>query len=147
MQQLFSQKKRAPYIPIPKGRGFTAHLVTMSTPPFPKIRGQEAALCQRANRLPLLAALKDNSFLLPAYHSFRQNATENRPQRYKHWGRPQRRDKVGPLSRLLLYTKIQKNAMGGYHARVCIRKVQYGPPNHKQHCLSTGRDSRLLQGA
>jgi len=27
MQQLFSQKKRAPYIPIPKGRGFTAHLV------------------------------------------------------------------------------------------------------------------------
>lgn len=46
-------------------------------PSFPEIRGQEAALCEtRANRIPLLAALKDNSFLLPEYHSFQQNATE-----------------------------------------------------------------------
>ena len=27
MQKLFSQKRRAPYIPMPKGRGFTPRLV------------------------------------------------------------------------------------------------------------------------
>lgn len=38
--------------------------------PFPKIRGQEGAPCQGANRPPSMAALKDDSFLLTEYHGF-----------------------------------------------------------------------------
>ena len=53
--------------------------VLIGQPPFPKIRGQEAAPCQGDARLPCMAALKDNSFLLTAYHSKRQKATKTRP--------------------------------------------------------------------
>lgn len=48
--------------------------VTISKPPFPKIRGQKPPPVEEANRPPLLAALKDDSFLSPEYHRFLQKA-------------------------------------------------------------------------
>ena len=68
-------------------------------------RAKKLPSVKRANRLPLLAALKDNSFLLPAYHSRRQNATEKegnyegcrnlRPVQLRQAGRGQHR-RPGP---------------------------------------------------
>ena len=38
-------------------------------------RAEAAPCCKRANRVPLQAALKDDSFLSSFYHSSRQDAT------------------------------------------------------------------------
>ena len=51
----------------------------MGSPPFRRSEGKKLPPVKRANRPPLLAALKDISFLLPAYHSFQQNATKTVP--------------------------------------------------------------------
>ena len=72
------------YVPVRTGRkcqrskyrfGSNQNMSPLGSPPFRRSEGKKLPPVRRANRLPLLAALKDHSFLSTEYHSVRQNAT------------------------------------------------------------------------
>lgn len=73
------------YVPVRTGRkcqrskyrfGSNQNMSPLGSPPFRRSEGKKLPPVKRANRPPLLAALKDISFLLPAYHSRRPKATK-----------------------------------------------------------------------